>query len=144
MVFGVRDVSRVTPIVTSRGELDDGNSLTMPVIKGRGARDPLSEITEIWVFKYAKSHSTTLEHVDGILPKGPYLPCLRMADRAILAGYSRCLLWICKLHLEVCCSLWHQSAIKSLWNSTSSARMGWCHAPAFVTHKITWHQAYLA
>ena len=27
--------------------------------------------------------------VDGILPKGPYPPCLRMADRALLAGYPR-------------------------------------------------------
>ena len=26
---------------------------------------------------------------DGILPKGPYPPCLRMADRALLAGYPR-------------------------------------------------------
>ena len=25
--------------------------------------------------------------IDGILPKGPYPPCLRMADRALLAGY---------------------------------------------------------
>ena len=24
--------------------------------------------------------------IDGILPKGPYLPCLRMEDRALLAG----------------------------------------------------------
>ena len=34
--------------------------------------------------------------VDGILPKGPYPPCisppcLRMADRALLAGYPRCI-----------------------------------------------------
>ena len=29
------------------------------------------------------------QHVDGILPKGPYPPCLRMADRALLAGYPR-------------------------------------------------------
>ena len=27
------------------------------------------------------------DEIDGILPKGPYLPCLRMADRALLAGY---------------------------------------------------------
>ena len=27
--------------------------------------------------------------IDGILPKGPYPPCLRMADRAPLAGYPR-------------------------------------------------------
>ena len=25
--------------------------------------------------------------IDGILPKGPYPPCLSMADRALLAGY---------------------------------------------------------
>ena len=28
-----------------------------------------------------------LVHYDGILLKGPYLPCLRMADRTLLAGY---------------------------------------------------------
>ena len=28
-------------------------------------------------------------HIDGILPKGPYPPCLRMADCALLAGYPR-------------------------------------------------------
>ena len=36
-------------------------------------------------------------HVDGIVPKGPYLSCLRMADRALLAGYPQC---------EACCG-WH-------------------------------------
>ena len=30
-------------------------------------------------------------HVEGILPKGPYLPCVSMAGRAILAGYPRCM-----------------------------------------------------
>ena len=29
------------------------------------------------------------DEIDGILPKGPYPPCLRMADRALLAGYHR-------------------------------------------------------
>ena len=29
-------------------------------------------------------------YVDGVLPKGPYPPCLRMADRTLLAGYHRC------------------------------------------------------
>ena len=32
----------------------------------------------------------TVSYVEGILPKGPYPPCLRMADRAPLAGYPRC------------------------------------------------------
>ena len=27
--------------------------------------------------------------IEGILPKGPYLPCLHMTDRALLAGYPR-------------------------------------------------------
>ena len=30
-----------------------------------------------------------LEYIDGILPKGPYPSCLRMAYRALLAGYPR-------------------------------------------------------
>ena len=36
-------------------------------------------------------HVIELPCVDCILPKGPYPPCLRMADRALLAGYPRCL-----------------------------------------------------
>ena len=28
-------------------------------------------------------------HIEGILPKGPYPPCLRMAARALLTGYPR-------------------------------------------------------
>ena len=35
-------------------------------------------------------------HIDGILPKGPYPPCVSMADRALLAGYSRYVLRHCK------------------------------------------------
>ena len=31
----------------------------------------------------------TWEHMEGILPKGPYLPCVSMADRALLAGYHQ-------------------------------------------------------
>ena len=28
-------------------------------------------------------------YIEGILPKGTYPPCLRMADKALLAGYPR-------------------------------------------------------
>ena len=28
-------------------------------------------------------------HIEGILPKGPYLPCVSVAGRALLAGYPR-------------------------------------------------------
>ena len=32
------------------------------------------------------------EYIEGILPKGPYLPCVSMAGRALLAGYHRYIL----------------------------------------------------
>ena len=35
------------------------------------------------------SISWTLLHFEGILPKAPYLPCVSMAGRALLAGYPR-------------------------------------------------------
>ena len=35
------------------------------------------------------SLQTIYQEFDGNLPKGPYPPCLRMADRALLAGYPR-------------------------------------------------------
>ena len=40
---------------------------------------------------YDQSHNKVfcILYIEGILPKGPYLPCLRMADRALLAGYPR-------------------------------------------------------
>ena len=41
-------------------------------------------------------------HIDGILPKGPYLPCVSMAGRALLAGYHRYMQ--CKSHYLPCCS----------------------------------------
>ena len=34
--------------------------------------------------------------IEGILPKGPYLPCISMASRALLAGYHRNV--ICHVH----------------------------------------------
>ena len=35
------------------------------------------------------SSNTCLAYIEGTLPKGPYLPCLHMADRALWAGYPR-------------------------------------------------------
>ena len=32
------------------------------------------------------------KHIKGILPKGPYRPCVSMAGRALLAGYHRIML----------------------------------------------------
>ena len=33
--------------------------------------------------------AVSISYIGSILPKGPYPPCLRMADRALLAGYPQ-------------------------------------------------------
>ena len=38
----------------------------------------------------SKCRQQSQAYVEGILPKWPYPPCLRMAYRALLAGYPRC------------------------------------------------------
>ena len=53
-----------------------------------------AEHVSIWwrhhvIFKWKLPSQKIKAHIDGILPKGPYPPCLRMADRALLAGYPR-------------------------------------------------------
>ena len=42
-----------------------------------------------------------LTYIEGILPKGPYLPCVSMAGRALLAGYHRYLPHISFLYLNL-------------------------------------------
>ena len=54
---------------------------------------------------FAGSWYLGIRHIDGILPKGPYLPCLRMKDRALLAGYHR----YCVL-LVICCRFYCSTA----------------------------------
>ena len=64
MVLEGRAVSRATPIVSSRGALNDGNChLTMPVSKGRCARDALPHTFVIGVFKTVKKNSNTIKHI---------------------------------------------------------------------------------
>ena len=43
---------------------------------------------------------STYRHIEGILPKGPYLPCVSMAGRALLAGYPRYELYITQLFIQ--------------------------------------------
>ena len=58
-------------------------------------------------------------HIDGILPKGPYPPCLRMADRALLTGYPR------YLHTE-CVAPFTSITFYAGWNQSSSHKSnGW-------------------
>ena len=46
------------------------------------------------ILKYHQQRS--IQKLDGILPNGPYPPCLRRADRALLAGYPRTASSICQ------------------------------------------------
>ena len=55
----------------------------------------LSTYFEYFLWNYCE-RKATWPHYDGILPKGPYPPCLRMADRALLAGYPRIYLSVIK------------------------------------------------
>ena len=64
IVLEARAVSRATPIVTSRVPLNDGNCrLTMPVGKGRCARDALSHAFHIDVFKFVFTISSAIKHI---------------------------------------------------------------------------------
>ena len=47
-----------------------------------------------WFYMYHMYIGSDMKF-DGILPKGPYPPCLRMADSALLAGYHRIVPWRC-------------------------------------------------
>ena len=53
------------------------------------------------------------EHVEGILPKGPYLPCVSMGGGALLAGSPRCVI---QLRLHVCSGSAFQRSTSNLLN----------------------------
>ena len=40
-------------------------------------------------------------YIEGILPKGPYLPCLSMAGKALLAGYHQYTRQICDVSKNI-------------------------------------------
>ena len=44
---------------------------------------------KVLTLHYVRYYRQSKADIEGILPKGPYPPCLRMADRALLAGYPR-------------------------------------------------------
>ena len=98
-------------------------------------------------------------YFEGILPKGPYPPCLRMADRTLLAGYPRFIL-IITYYPESCFKLQTMTSslqcFKSLlmlnawevtWNRAScfqclfagwdSAHTAWSMEPKWGPHRST-------
>ena len=85
-------------------------------------------------FKNSWISQKTVHHtIDGILLKGPYPPCLRMADRALLAGYPHnvaqlayaCLLpWRCVRPVCRVYPGWWQAAVG--WAAGPWTTVGWC------------------
>ena len=54
----------------------------------RASRERVRRVVAIRITKVRIcSYYPICSYFDGILPKGPYPPCLRIADRALLAGY---------------------------------------------------------
>ena len=49
---------------------------------------------------------TSLQYIEGILPKGPYLPCASMVGRALVAGYPRYIILWCNYNIITLCVLW--------------------------------------
>ena len=62
-----------------------GNYPAFITCKGHDEAHNLFEMDEV---VYWPCHWSAV-HFEGILPKGPYLPCVSMAGRALLAGYPR-------------------------------------------------------
>ena len=91
-------------------------------ISFRPAADTMltTKINIMWLLIITTS-SAGYTHIDGILPKRPYLPCLRMTYRAFLAEYPRCMgselgqlcAWRCHSTYR-CNMLGHQQAQCSL------------------------------
>ena len=67
--------------------------------------------------------------IDDILPKGPYPPCLRMADNALLAGYPRFIGWQMFLVFSTFGSRWRYDI------GTLSALQAFCDGE-FVGHRL--------
>ena len=106
------------PLLRHVVPLNDGNCrLTIPVVKGRCARDALLHAFHIGLFKFVKMISTIVKILTKNLPT--YLKVVMLLLTAMIAGISnkRCQ-W---LPLRV-----------------------WWHAPTLVTHEISWHRAYVS
>ena len=81
-----------------------------------------------------------LSHIEGILPKGPYLPCASMAGRALLAGYPRWQIgpfWQDTLDILLCLRLLVYSAV--IWKSHTFM----CKKITEYCFTLTWWNVYV-
>ena len=71
--------------------------------------------------------------IDGILPKGPYPPCLRMADKALLGGYPR--YFYTNSTFRVMCVHTHKELFTENWQS-SCCQLS-CHCRPGIVDRIS-------
>ena len=96
--------------------------------------DNLKEMTGNMLLKHVKYY------IVGILPKGPYLPCVSMAGRALLAGYPRYTyfgglkIWILITGLNIVVSYLTSNALCIKYIITYMGR--WIGFHTF--HKVSW------
>ena len=85
------------------------------------------ELSQYWF-----THLQSQPHIDGILPKGPYPPCLRMADRALLAGYPQSIPWDNELR-KSWVQLYHGHSLLYIHKNIAHPR-GWAGGCLLCTH----------
>ena len=72
------------------------------------------QATSLYVMYHASAYFSA--YIEGILPKGPYLPCVSMAGRALLAGYHR-----------------YMGTLKVIKCSLAASQRSWRHAMETLT-----------
>ena len=82
---------------------------------------------------YRQTFWESKSDIKGILPKGPYPPCLRMADRALLAGYPQYVMkvWSCNRHPQ------------RVYCMYSTFQTKWCVIPHNIFFCCFWHSIIL-
>ena len=117
-VKGAYVLEALLPLLRHVVPLNDGNCrLTIPVVKGRCAREALSHAFNIGVFKYDKAP---------------------LPQQNVFTTNLRTLMEVVTLLLTAIISgIFHKQCQWLAWRV-------WWHALAFVTHEITWRRAYVA
>ena len=69
--------------------VEKNSKIQLPLVMELPNMDYEGEQERVQYQKALERHRDRLIDNEGILPKGPYLPCVSMAGRALLAGYPR-------------------------------------------------------
>ena len=82
-------------------------------------------------------------HMEGILPNGPYLPCVSMGGRALLAGYHRYMRFVLQLTLK--CKTWGLFCGFKIWSrlclcNCNTEWSNWIH---IIHHLFSWYMRFI-